>query len=51
MARDETASIAASRTQAVRPCVLWFTGLSCASKSTVANIVGQKLFEHGRHTE
>ena len=33
-----------------RPCVLWFTGLSGAGKSTVANIVEQKLFELGRHT-
>lgn len=33
-----------------RPCVLWFTGLSGAGKSTVANIVEQKLFEHGSHT-
>ena len=33
-----------------RPCVLWFTGLSGAGKSTVANLVEQKLFEQGRHT-
>ena len=33
-----------------RPCVLWFTGLSGAGKSTVANLVEQRLFEHGRHT-
>ena len=33
-----------------RPCALWFTGLSGAGKSTVANLVEQKLFEQGRHT-
>ena len=33
-----------------RPCVLWFTGLSGAGKSTVANLVEQQLFENGRHT-
>ncbi|MEM7563397.1 MAG: adenylyl-sulfate kinase [Pseudomonadota bacterium] len=33
-----------------RPCVLWFTGLSGAGKSTVANLVEQMLFEQGRHT-
>jgi len=33
-----------------RPCVLWFTGLSGAGKSTVANLVEQKLHLMGRHT-
>ncbi len=33
-----------------RPCVLWFTGLSGAGKSTVANLVEQRLFDNGRHT-
>ncbi len=28
-------------------CVLWFTGLSASGKSTVANLVDQKLFERG----
>jgi len=32
------------------PCLLWFTGLSGAGKSTVANIVEQKLNAMGRHT-
>jgi len=33
-----------------RPCVLWFTGLSGAGKSTIANLVEKRLFELGRHT-
>ncbi|HVX19871.1 MAG TPA: sulfate adenylyltransferase subunit CysN [Acidimicrobiales bacterium] len=33
-----------------RPCVLWFTGLSGAGKSTVANLVEKKLHLAGRHT-
>jgi bifunctional enzyme CysN/CysC len=31
------------------PRVLWFTGLSGSGKSTVANLVEQKLFAAGRH--
>lgn len=33
-----------------KPAVLWFTGLSGSGKSTIANIVEQKLFAMGRHT-
>jgi bifunctional enzyme CysN/CysC len=33
-----------------RACVLWFTGLSGAGKSTIANLVEKRLFEQGRHT-
>jgi bifunctional enzyme CysN/CysC len=33
-----------------RPGVLWFTGLSGAGKSTIANLVEQKLVARGRHT-
>jgi len=33
-----------------RPVVLWFTGLSGAGKSTIANIVERKLHIRGRHT-
>jgi bifunctional enzyme CysN/CysC len=33
-----------------RPAVLWFTGLSGAGKSTVANIVERRLHADGRHT-
>ena len=31
-------------------CVLWFTGLSGAGKSTIANLVERKLLALGRHT-
>lgn len=30
--------------------VLWFTGLSGAGKSTIANIVERRLFERGKHS-
>jgi len=33
-----------------RPCVVWFTGLSGAGKSTIANIVEKKLHAAGVHT-
>jgi bifunctional enzyme CysN/CysC len=33
-----------------KACVLWFTGLSGAGKSTIANLVEKKLFDMGRHT-
>ena len=33
-----------------KPAVLWFTGLSGAGKSTIANLVEQKLAARGRHT-
>jgi bifunctional enzyme CysN/CysC len=32
------------------PAVLWFTGLSGAGKSTIANLVEKKLLSLGRHT-
>jgi len=32
-----------------RPVVLWFTGLSGAGKSTIANLVEKKLHDLGRH--
>jgi bifunctional enzyme CysN/CysC len=33
-----------------QPAVLWFTGLSGAGKSTIANLVEKKLHAMGRHT-
>ena len=33
-----------------RPCILWFTGLSGAGKSTVANALEQALHARGYHT-
>jgi bifunctional enzyme CysN/CysC len=41
-------SRAAQKSQ--KSCVLWFTGLSGAGKSTIANLVEKKLFAMGRHT-
>ncbi len=32
-----------------KPCVIWFTGLSGAGKSTIANALEHALFEQGRH--
>ena len=33
-----------------KPCMIWFTGLSGAGKSTVANALDSMLLEHDRHT-
>jgi bifunctional enzyme CysN/CysC len=33
-----------------RACVLWFTGLSGSGKSTIANLVEQRLFAIGKHS-
>ena len=33
-----------------KPAVLWFTGLSGAGKSTIANLVDKKLYRMNRHT-
>jgi len=44
----DKASRAAAKGQ--RPQVVWFTGLSGAGKSTIANLVEQELFRKGLHT-
>ncbi len=36
--------------KAQRPCVLWFTGLSGAGKSTIANFAEKRLHSLGYHT-
>ncbi len=36
--------------KAQKPCLLWFTGLSGAGKSTIANILERKLVAQGAHT-
>lgn len=41
---------ARARSMGQRPAVLWFTGLSGAGKSTIANLVDKKLHALGRHT-
>ncbi|MCG8448607.1 MAG: adenylyl-sulfate kinase [Pirellulales bacterium] len=33
-----------------RGCIVWFTGLSGSGKSTVANLVDQKLYQRGVHS-
>ncbi|WP_416308209.1 adenylyl-sulfate kinase [Neptunicella sp. SCSIO 80796] len=33
-----------------KPCVIWFTGLSGSGKSTIANILEQKLHAQGKQT-
>jgi bifunctional enzyme CysN/CysC len=45
---DITKAIRA-RHKSQRPCVLWFTGLSGAGKSTIANLVERRLLGLGRH--
>jgi bifunctional enzyme CysN/CysC len=44
---DKSARAAAKQQ---RPCLLWFTGLSGAGKSTIANLVEKKLHAMGHHT-
>ena len=39
-----------ARIKGQKPAVLWFTGLSGAGKSTIANLVEKKLAAMGRHT-
>jgi bifunctional enzyme CysN/CysC len=39
-----------ARLKQQQPCVLWFTGLSGAGKSTIANLVDKRLCDLGRHT-
>jgi bifunctional enzyme CysN/CysC len=42
----------AARAEALgqRPCLVWFTGLSGAGKSAIANVVERRLHAGGRHT-
>ena len=42
--------VARGRLTRQRPAVLWFTGLSGAGKSTIANLVERRLHALGRHT-
>ncbi|MDX2158837.1 MAG: adenylyl-sulfate kinase [Hyphomicrobiaceae bacterium] len=39
-----------SALKAQKPCCLWFTGLSGAGKSTIANLLDKRLVAMGRHT-
>ncbi len=50
---EQATAVTAARRAALmgqRPKLLWFTGLSGAGKSTIANLVEQKLHGRGRHT-
>ena len=42
--------VALSEQKGQKPAVLWFTGLSGAGKSTIANQVQKRLYAMGRHT-
>jgi bifunctional enzyme CysN/CysC len=46
----EVSKEAHARVKGQQPAVVWFTGLSGAGKSTIANVVERKLYELGRHT-
>jgi bifunctional enzyme CysN/CysC len=46
----EVNKTARSSLKGQKPCVLWFTGLSGSGKSTIANLVDQKLHAMRRHT-
>jgi bifunctional enzyme CysN/CysC len=46
----EVNKLAHAELKAQRPGVVWFTGLSGAGKSTIANLVEKKLHALGRHT-
>jgi bifunctional enzyme CysN/CysC len=39
-----------ARQKKQQPCLLWFTGLSGAGKSTIANLVEKRLVAMGKHT-
>ncbi|HZF15279.1 MAG TPA: sulfate adenylyltransferase subunit CysN [Steroidobacteraceae bacterium] len=41
---------ARARVKGQRSCILWFTGLSGAGKSTIANLIERRLHALGRHT-
>jgi bifunctional enzyme CysN/CysC len=50
---EQSLTVTAERRAALmlqRPKLLWFTGLSGAGKSTIANLVEAKLHARGRHT-
>ena len=41
---------ARSNLKGQKPCLLWYTGLSGAGKSTIANLVDKRLHSMGKHT-
>ncbi len=48
--RMDVDKTARSRLKGQKPAVLWFTGLSGAGKSTIANLVEKRLLGLGHHT-
>lgn len=46
----EISKSARAASKAQKPCVLWFTGLSGAGKSSIANLVEKRLHARGCHT-
>jgi bifunctional enzyme CysN/CysC len=46
----EVSKVARARLNAQKPALLWFTGLSGAGKSTIANNLEKKLHALGKHT-
>jgi bifunctional enzyme CysN/CysC len=46
----DVSKAARAAAKAQRPALLWFTGLSGAGKSTIANLVEKRLFALGHHT-
>jgi bifunctional enzyme CysN/CysC len=42
--------LAHARQKGQRPCAIWLTGISGAGKSTIANVLEDKLHSLGRHT-
>ena len=46
----EVEKVARADLKGQRPCVLWFTGLSGAGKSTIASLLEKRLHALGRHT-
>ncbi|MBN8890140.1 MAG: adenylyl-sulfate kinase [Rhodospirillales bacterium 70-18] len=48
--KQEVDKFARAALKGQRPAVLWFTGLSGAGKSTIANLVEKRLATLGRHT-
>lgn len=46
----DVSKAARSTLKTQRACVVWFTGISAAGKTTIANLVERKLHALGRHT-
>jgi bifunctional enzyme CysN/CysC len=46
----EVDKIARAHAKLQKPCVVWFTGLPSAGKSTIMNLVERRLHERGVHT-